>query len=411
MELSKPALEMLDNAKAIGWDLKLSTIKAVLKELDNPQDKVPSIHVTGTNGKGSVCEFINSIAIAAGIKVGKYSSPAIDCEYERYTINGNWINKEEYNSLLEELVIPCKTVLASGLRHPSLFELETCLAFLYFQKSACQLMIVEVGMGGLLDATNVIAKPLACIFSNIDLEHTSYLGTTLTEIAQNKGGIIKDNSTVITCKQHAAVEQVLRALSDAHNCRYVEVLPLSKDYELGLKGEKQYLNAAIAKEAALLLNQYGFSIDSSAITKGLKNAFIPYRFEKLDTTPTLIFDGSHNVAAISVLKQNLIDYFPNVKKTFIISALKDKDFFNMCKEILPLAEDIILVEASNERAMPKADLFKCARHFSNACQLAYDYETAVNMAFAFDNELIVVFGTFSYLCEMKSIFLEKMNFD
>lgn len=408
--MSAKAAGMLESAKTIGWDLGLSSIQALLLELNNPQNNVKAVHITGTNGKGSICAFLNSILMEAGYKVGRFTSPAVTSEYERYTINDEWITEESYNKCLDVLAYACENVIKQGFRHPSLFEIETALAFLYFEMSECDIMLIEVGMGGLLDATNVIDNPIICAFSSIGLDHTQWLGETVEEITKNKAGIIKPGCTIVSALQTDDCASVLKNNAKSNLCDIVFSKPVSNNIELGLKGDFQYQNAAVAKDCCLILRQNGFVIADEVIEMGLKKAKWPFRFEQISEYPQIILDGAHNYPAILQLKQALDHLESRQNLTFVLSVLADKDYNDMFKEIVPLADKIILVESLNSRALALNELYNAVLPYADTPPIkAIDFNDAANIALKEKNNIIVCFGTFTFLNDMKRAFEEILD--
>lgn len=402
---SDKAKNCIVKANNVGWDISLNTIKELLNILDNPQDKIKTVHVTGTNGKGSTCTFLNQILIEAGYKVGKYMSPAVADERERYTINNEWISEQAYSDIIEAIAVAADIVEMKGFRYPSLFEIETVLAFLYFEKSGCDIAIIEVGMGGMEDATNVMHSPLACLFTPIGLEHKAWLGDTLEAIASNKSGIIKDNAFVVSAKQENAVASVLKDVAKAHMSDIVFAEPLSENISLGLTGSYQLQNAAVARECALYLRTKGFNIADAALKAGLENARLPFRFETISDNPKIILDGAHNLPAVLALKDSINKSLDKQSLTFVISVLADKDFDKMCQEILPLAHNIVLVQSDSPRAMELNAMKSIAKkHFHGDIKTASSFNEAADIASAQNDDAIVCFGTFTFLKEMRDTF-------
>ena len=410
--LSDKALQCVNKARSIGWDPGLFVIKELLNKLGNPQNDTPAVHVTGTNGKGSVCAFLNSICMSAGIRVGRFTSPAVDSEYERYTIDDEWILEQDYSELLEQVADAALLVEQSGLRYPSLFEVETALAFLYFKKKQCQLMIIEVGMGGLKDATNVMERPIECLFTNIGLEHMQWLGNSLYDIAANKAGIIKPGCQVVTAVQEPEALRAIVETAETNGCPFSVAEPLeSGQYILGLNGTFQLQNAALAKCAALKLNDAGFKISDSDIENGLKDAVWPFRFEKICDNPAIILDGAHNPPAIRQLKRSITENYKDAKLTFVVSVLKDKDFSQMFEDILPLASQVVVAQAPGERALELDSLYSVCHSVVPDCLKAYNYREACQLALNSQPEAIICFGTFTYLREIRNNFREILNVD
>ncbi|MCR4831304.1 MAG: hypothetical protein K5883_07625 [Pseudobutyrivibrio sp.] len=411
IKFSKKAEDCIVKAKNVGWDISLDTIKELLDLLDNPQDKIKTVHVTGTNGKGSTCTFLNQILIEAGYKVGKYMSPAVADERERYTINNEWISEQDYADIIDAIAVAADIVENKGFRYPSLFELETVMAFLFFEKSCCDIAIIEVGMGGMKDATNVMKAPLACLFTPIGLEHKSWLGDTLKAIVANKSGIIKDNAFVVSAIQEDEVSSVLKDAAKAHMSDIVFAKPLSENIFLGLTGTYQLQNAAVAKECALYLRTKGFNIADAALEAGLKNARLPFRFETVFDSPKIVLDGAHNLPAVLALKDSINKFLDKQKLTFVISVLADKDFDKMCQEILPLASNVVLVQSNSPRAMDINDMKAIAdKHFDGDISTASTFDEAGQLAISCNNDVIVCFGTFTFLKEMRDTFHRIIEF-
>lgn len=404
MELTPKAKECVDKAKAIGWDLDLTTIKALLAQLDNPQNKIKTVHITGTNGKGSTAAFLTQMLINAGYTVGRYTSPAVENELERYTINNSWISQSDYCGLLEAISIAAEILTRQGFRYPSLFEVETVLAFLFFSLSKCDINIIEVGMGGALDATNVISNTAICVFTSIGLDHQAWLGDSLTDIAKNKAGIVKYGSIIVSTIQNEEVSSVLNDVAKANNCPIYFAKPLKNICKLSLVGSFQYINAALACECAQLLNTIGFEIDHNDITNALTSTVWPFRFETISNKPLVILDGAHNLPAIIELKKTIKQLYVDKKLTFIVSVLKDKNYEEMFKEIIPMANNVITIQSQNDRALNGQLLTSSIQKYCNNVFYCENSDDAVEKAYSLKDEAIICFGTFTFLSEMKKAF-------
>lgn len=345
--------------------LGLDRIAALLDKLGNPQESLKFIHVAGTNGKGSVCMMTAGILERAGYRTGLFTSPVISDYREQFCINGEMITKADFARLAQLVKQGCEEMPDP----PSEFEKATALAFLYFKESHCDFVVLEVGMGGTDDATNVIATPEVAVIMPIDYDHMGFLGNTMTEIAEKKAGIIKEAGTVVTAGQKEAVMKVLK-----ERCRQqkASLFPTSvseitrkgkslkgqffdyKDYqgiELSLLGDHQCENAAVVLEIIDCLRTKGYDISRTAVYEGLRNAHWPGRFEVISDHPFFILDGAHNPNGIYALRQNLQVYFPGEKFIFLVGILRDKDYQEMLRQMIPLADGFVTIAPDNPRAM------------------------------------------------------------
>lgn len=414
--------EFILKAKSKGWVLGLSSMYELLDRFDGPHNKIKVVHVAGTNGKGSVIAYVSSILITAGIKTGVYTSPAIESEYERYQINGENIPQEEYEELLLEIKAKCDDMEREGLRHPTLFEIETVLAILYFYRCRCDICILETGMGGRDDAVNVVAAPLISVFTSIGFDHMAYLGDTLPEIASVKAGIIKEKCDVISTWQTSGVEAVLynRAKELGSNIYFLDKDELvinddgsftydNKQYEISLKGAHQASNAVLAIGICKLLSQKGYKIREDHITFGLKHTKWPYRYDKISDNPTVILDGAHNFPAIIALKNALNADYKDKNLTFIIGCFADKAYEVMFEDICKLPKRIITVTPNNVRALPSMKLKETLIRYCRNTYDAISYQDAVAQALSFHSDAIVVFGSLSYLADIKQVFIKELE--
>ncbi|MBR2916514.1 MAG: bifunctional folylpolyglutamate synthase/dihydrofolate synthase [Clostridia bacterium] len=319
--------------------LRLESITALLDILGNPQRKLEFIHIAGTNGKGSVCAFLQGIFTSAGYKTGKYTSPNLISVCERINIDGEDIREEEMKVLMENVQKAAETVAEELGEMPTPFEIWTAAAFCYFESQKCDMVILETGLGGTRDATNVIPAPKATVITRIALDHTEYLGDTLSQVATEKAGIIKKGSKVITIEQEKEAMIVLERACREKDCPLIvtkraEPLRFTDIYETfsyrgieitsGLGGENQIENASLAIETALALG-----IGEKHITAGIKKAVHKGRFEIVSKEPLIIFDGAHNNNGMNSLMASLKRYFPNKKTTFIMGVMADKSYGEM----------------------------------------------------------------------------------
>ena len=348
----------------------LERINALLEEMGNPHKKVKCVHIAGTNGKGSVAAFLQKMLIAEGFKTGKYISPNLVKVNERITVNDVEISDKELNKLLKELEGHCKTVEKKLGEIPTQFEVWTAAAFKFFAESGCDFVVLETGLGGRLDATNVIETNALTVVTKIDFDHMNYLGDTLEKIAGEKAGIIKNGSYVISAPQYPEVEKVLREKAAEKGCEIFfaenpDEVGFEGIYEvfeqdditakLGLGGTNQLENASVA-----VLGAKKLGIDAENIIKGLETAENPARFEMVGDR--IIFDGGHNPSGVKTLVKNLEKYFPNQEKLFVMASMKDKDITENLKLISTLTNEIRFVKVkNNERSASGEELAKKAR--------------------------------------------------
>lgn len=324
-------------------DLELNRIKSVLKELENPQDSLKYIHVAGTNGKGSTCAMLDSILREAGYKTGLYTSPHIFEYTERIKINGNEITKEDFCRLYKKI---------DSIQKPlTEFETLTVLMFLYFKENNVDIVILETGLGGRLDATNIIKENLCSIITQIDLDHTDRLGTTKDKIAYEKSGIIKPNCPVITSMGY----EEIRDKADELNSMLLFTYPfVQQDFveALSLKGLHQIDNLALV---ITTINHLFKNINENTIKKGLQKVKHPCRFEYI-ANKNLIIDTSHNPNGIKALRENLDYYYPNIPRRFVFGCLKNKDYKTMMNILFQETDEVYLNEFDYYNACSYDDL-------------------------------------------------------
>ncbi|OGC12304.1 hypothetical protein A3K48_07625 [candidate division WOR-1 bacterium RIFOXYA12_FULL_52_29] len=340
MRKSVAVEKYLSSLEKFGVNLGLERIAALLGKLGNPQLKVQTIHVAGTNGKGSTCAMIAAILKEAGYKVGLYTSPHLISYNERFKINDREISGPD-------LAAGIKTVRLAADKladKPTVFEVLTAVAFWYFAKEKVDYAVIEVGMGGRLDATNVIS-PLVSVITNVELEHTTVLGRTLAKIAVEKGGIIKPGVPVVTAEKKADVLTVLAHQAGREQSLLVQIGTVGKGFETNLVGAHQKANAACAVAAVRLA---GIVADKKAIIAGLKKVRWPARFQVIKKRPLTIIDGAHNPSGIMTLVDTLGSEFPGRKFVFIFGAQQDKETGPMLDSLRPLAEEIIITRSSHQ---------------------------------------------------------------
>ncbi len=345
---------------------------ALLELLGNPEKKLKFIHIAGTNGKGSTAAMLSYILREAGYKTGLYTSPYIQHFGERIQVNGASISDQDISELAEQIRI-CADKMEDA---PTEFEIITVMSFLHFVRSECDIVVFEVGLGGRLDATNVIPVPEVAVITAIGLDHVAELGDTVEKIAVEKGGIIKPGGDVVLYPQAENILNVFRDICQSQNAQLTIANPdrislkqsdvngQSFDFDniplsIPLLGAYQLNNAATAITTVETLRQKGWDISDTALRDGLSKVKWPARFEILQTNPTFIVDGGHNLQCVEAIANNLQQYFPGKKVTFMIGVMADKDYKQMCLTILPFAESVITVTPDNPRALFASKLADC----------------------------------------------------
>lgn len=358
------ALNFIHGTNKFGSVLGLDSIKRLCGRLSNPERHGNFIHIAGTNGKGSVASALSAILVEAGYKTGLYTSPAIESFNERIRVNGRPIDDEALCRLTKKVMTACREITEEGFSHPTEFEIVTAIGLLYYKDMACDYTVLEVGLGGRLDATNVIERPKLCVITSLSMDHTDRLGNTLEKIAREKCGIIKGNVSVITPESQAP--EAMKVISNSAKSLTVVSVPKIKEENLSgicfdaggienvhfpLAGEHQAENAALAIESAKILG-----ISDRVIKSGIEKTNHPARMEKISSAPLVILDGAHNISAMEYLKKNLTVLLPKGEKTLIIGMLRDKDYEASAALIAPLFDKIITVDIKSERALPKEEL-------------------------------------------------------
>lgn len=420
--------EFLERAKAFGCVPGLSNIRRLMQELGDPQEKLSVIHIAGTNGKGSTGAMLSTVLHKAGYRVGHYSSPAVFFPEEIYQVNGIPIEKDGLAEVLTVVAQACERMRQQGFSHPTLFEIETAAAFLWFYKSRCQIVILETGLGGSMDATNVVRSPLCSVFTSISMDHMAFLGDTLTQIAGEKAGIIKEGCPAVTASQLPEVFEVLESRCrsmhaflyhagkrNIENIRYENGYLLFdwggwRNLSLSLLGAYQPQNAVCALLTLECLTEMGYEVSKSCIWEGLKETRWPGRFEVVSREPLLILDGAHNGDAAKKLRKTLEMGFTNREIIYIIGVLADKDHEGMLKVMLPLASRVYTVTPKNPRALPGEELCREAGKYHGDVTDMPDIPTAVQKAVSDacgkKDAMVLAFGSLSWLGSAKEAMQE-----
>lgn len=400
----------LEKVNIYGSVLGLDSIKQLLGRLGNPEKELKVVHVAGTNGKGSVITFIQSILMEAGYKVGRYSSPAVFDYREIIKVNDEMISQEEVAGCISKIKKVCDEMVKEGCAHPTPFEIETAMAFMHLNNAKCDICLIECGMGGETDATNVFENVLCSVITSVSLDHMQFLGNTTTKIAAIKGGIIKDSCPVVVASQEPDVLDVFYNIAKEKNTTITVANPINDNYVLKMLGTYQYKNAGVALEVANVLEKYGYSLNNH-IKQGLEKAVWPGRMEEICSNPLFIIDGAHNPAAVKELVNSIDLYFTNKRIAFIMGVLGDKDFEKEVQIICEKATHIITITPDNPRALDGKilkDVF--LKHKDNVTYedtLESAVNKVVNLVENNQTEMIIAFGSLSYLGKLKNIVLNR----
>ena len=366
-------------------DATLNTMKYFMNEYNNIQNKMKIIHIAGTNGKGSCVQMISNILLKQGYKVGKFMSPHLIRYNERICINNDAISDEELSDLIEELEPKIRKYNKEHEFKVTFFELITIIALIYFYRKNVDFVILETGLGGTYDCTNIISNSLVSLITSIGYDHMRILGNTLQEIAYNKAGIIKENSNTVffeqseeinnvfikTCriqnnKLHLINEQKIQKYNYDNKYQYFDYEDY-KNIQLVLKGKKQVQNAVLCIECMNILNNLGYTVSEESIREGLKTVIHKARMDILNEKPLIIFDGAHNELAIENLRNTIDMYYKDYKRIYIVSILKRKDYEKMLQLLLKDEEAEIIFTSGNDESkyILSEELYNIARKYSD----------------------------------------------
>ena len=428
MMTEKECLDFMDELKKSGIVPGLGSIKELCRRLGNPQDAFPCIHIAGTNGKGSVLAYLSTVYKTAGYRVGAFSSPAVFNPRETIRVDGKNMTKKAYTEGLEKIKEAVETIKADGLPAPTAFEAEVALAFLYFADKKCDIVMLEAGMGGREDATNLITRTLAAVLMPIGMDHMQFLGGTLDKIAYQKAGIIKKGCVAVSAVQQEEAAAEIRKEAEKQGCSCIfATVPekikyglkkqkftyrdafgtLHKDMEITIPGVCQTENAAVAIEVVEALNrQNAFVVSEENLRHGLLETSWPGRFEVLREKPYFVIDGAHNEPAAKKLVQSVSAYFSNKRIIYIMGMLKDKEYEKVAEITYPYADQIITVTPpENKRALSAMDLAAAVSAYHPRVTTAGSVEEAVEMAYllAGKEDVILCFGSLSFLGRVRDI--------
>lgn len=420
----KEAMEYIQRTQNLGIKLGLRRMSILLKHLGDPHKKLKYIHVAGTNGKGSTVAFISSILVEAGYKVGIYTSPSIQRFSERIRVNSAEIPEADIARITGIIKEKVELMLDKGISNPTEFEIVTAMAFQYFAEQCCDIVVLEVGLGGRLDSTNIIESVEAAVITTINYDHMDVLGNTLLEIAFEKAGIIKKNCDVVLYPQGLAVERLFEQVCHRQRARLhkVELSSFSpvgfdkvrqefnyegyKSLEISLLGNYQIRNAAVAIKTIDILKEKDYQVNEEALRKGLAKAKWPGRFEIVNISPLFLIDGAHNTEGVITLVDNLRRYFPEKKITFITGILADKDYKSMMEAVIPMAKRFITVTPKNSRALSAQELAKFLKSHCVNVLVGEKTENAIrkSLDLCLNDEMICAFGSFYFIGDIREYF-------
>ena len=391
----RQALEYIDGVSWLGSRPGLERVTALLEKLGDPQNALKFVHIAGTNGKGSCAAMTASVLRAAGYRTGLFTSPYLFRFNERMQINGEAIADETLAALVTE-IRPIADAMAD---HPTEFELMTAVALLWYRREKCDIVVLEVGLGGRLDATNAIAAPEAAVIMNIGLDHTAILGDTVEKIAAEKAGIVKSGCEVALYQQSAGVEAVVREKCESAGAR-LHVADFSQlapefdslegqvftyrgvPYAIPLLGEHQLKNAAVVLEVVEILRQKGWALPQDAVEHGLYAVSWPARFELVRAEPPFVVDGGHNPQCAETVAANLRRYFPDRRHVLLCGVLADKDYASLFAILNTAADAYVCVTPDSARALPAEKLAEHLARYGKPVTVCADIPAGVEAASA-----------------------------
>jgi len=439
------AIAYIKNTAKFGSKLGLERTEKILEFLGNPHKKLKCIHIAGTNGKGSTTAMVATILVEAGYKVGSYISPFIEEFEERMQINNRNISKGDLSDIITLVSKAVEKVVELGYSNPTEFEIITCAGFLYFYKNDIDFAVVEVGIGGRLDSTNVIT-PILSIITSISLDHTLILGDTMEEIAFEKAGIIKNGIPVVMFPQQKQSEKVIEEICLERKCKLIkvprdsalylgkenlhniadtlmeegacvsnnvvitqkmEVQTINHNYiiDLSLLGKYQLLNCSVAVHAIEELIGQGTMINSEDVIIGLGKVKWPARLEVMNKRPLVVIDGAHNIDGIEKLTESIDMYFTYNKIILILGILADKQVEDMIKTIVPKVSRVITVTPHSDRAELSVELKVQVEKYTTSCEAIDDYQQAYKKALSYceGGDLLLVSGSLYMVGDMRRI--------
>ena len=418
------AMNFIQNTNKFGSVLGLDNIRELLERLGNPQDQLRVVHIAGTNGKGSTLAFLAGIFRESGYRAGRYVSPASFYYEERFRINEENISKKDLCFYMEKIKNVAEEMVKDGLSHPTMFEIETALSFLYFLDKKVDVVLLETGMGGRLDATNVVKKPIATVIASIGMDHMQFLGDTLEKIASEKAGIIKEGCPVISYDNTKEVNEVIKNKAKQMHAKVtfvnsagIRVLQESlngesfsyrssdgrwyEKIEIPLLGRHQMNNAALALETLNVIKNY-YCISDFQTEDGMRKTIWRGRIEILEREPMVICDGAHNPDGAKSLLSFLQNNFTNQRLIYIMGVLSDKDYEQMVQILAPAADKIYTVAPDNPRALSSRELCNCISKYHQNVEERQRLAECLSEVRqkAEKDDVIIICGTLSFQNEL-----------
>ena len=407
------ARQYIDMMSKTGIVLGLESIKNLLAELGNPQDDLKFVHIAGTNGKGSALAFISTILEVAGYKTGRYVSPTVQSYRERIQINRTNITKTDFAAGLLKIKKAVETMRAKGLLQPSVFEIETALGFLHFKEQGCDIVVMETGMGGRTDATNIIQNTLVAVITSVSRDHMEFLGDTIADLTRAKVGIIKPDSHIIHGELPLEALEIIQHFDNKCHIldkndliiqkspkKYIQIFNYQniQNLEINLLGRHQVENATLAILAIQSLQEQGFVITDEQIKQGLVATEWYARITVVkEKNPTIIVDGSHNQDSVRKLAETLSELFPTERIVAVMGVFKDKEVVEILTEIKPVISKIHAITLPDEKRTIQADdLAQLAVANGIEAESHATLKSAVTKAIS-EAEVVIAFGSFSYL--------------
>ena len=418
------AMNFIQNTNKFGSVLGLDNIRELLERLGNPQDQLRVVHIAGTNGKGSTLAFLAGIFRESGYRAGRYVSPASFSYEERFRINEENISKKDLCFYMEKIKNVAEEMVKDGLSHPTMFEIETALSFLYFLDKKVDVVLLETGMGGRLDATNVVKKPIATVIASIGMDHMQFLGDTLEKIASEKAGIIKEGCPVISYDNTKEVKELIKNKAKQMHAKVtfvnsagIRVLQESlngesfsyrssdgrwyEKIEIPLLGRHQINNAALALETLNVIKNY-YCISDFQTEDGMRKTIWRGRIEILEREPMVICDGAHNPDGAKSLLSFLQNNFTNQRLIYIMGVLSDKDYEQMVQILAPSADKIYTVAPDNPRALSSRELCNCISKYHQNVEERQRLAECLSEVRqkAEKDDVIIICGTLSFQNEL-----------
>ena len=420
----KEALDYISKSHKFGMRLGLDNIKKLLELLGNPQEKLKIIHVAGTNGKGSTCSFISTILKEFDYKVGLYTSPFLEVFNERIRINNENISDKDIGRIVSIIKEKIEIMVDKGFDYPTEFEIVTAMAFYYYFENNVDFVVLEVGLGGKYDATNVINKSEVSVITPISIDHINVLGNTISKIASEKAGIIKENSTVFIYNQSDEAKNVIKKVCNDKNSKFFEVLfddikikhsdinyqefdyKNYKNLKINLIGEHQIKNSILAINVVeFILSKYNKKIDEDKLKLGLLNTKWAGRIEKIKENPLFIIDGAHNEDGAKSLSKVLDKNFKNKNLTLLLGMLEDKEIDKVLEILIPYFNKVVTTNVSNPRTKSCDDLKEKISNYVKEVYSIDNLEEALNFTLknSDKDDIIISCGSLYLIGEIRRL--------